>query len=113
MDGQQRFIDEDNARFAASLAAFALGQKAEEVMAAGRGRPPVSFARHVAMYLCHVALGMSLSRIARAFDKDRSTVAHGCHQVEDRREDSDFDVWIEQLEDGMRSVAALHSSRAA
>jgi chromosomal replication initiation ATPase DnaA len=65
------------------------------------------------MYLCHVALGMSLSRIARAFDKDRSTVAHGCHQVEDRREDPDFDIWIEQLEDGLRSVSPLHASHAA
>ncbi|MEL6662222.1 MAG: helix-turn-helix domain-containing protein [Pseudomonadota bacterium] len=113
MDKQQVLIDEDNARLAVSLTAFALGQRAEDILAEGRGRPAVSFARHVAMYLCHVAMNMSLARVARAFEKDRSTVAHGCHQVENRRDDPDFDQWIEQLEDGLRSVATLHASHAA
>ncbi len=113
MDKQQIIIDEDNARLAVSLVAFALGQRAEDILAEGRGRPAVSFARHVAMYLCHTAMGMSLSRVGRAFEKDRSTVAHGCHQVENRRDDPDFDSWIEQLEDGLQSVSGLHSSNAA
>lgn len=105
--------DEERAQFAASLTAFALGQRVEDILADGRGRPAISFARHVAMYLCHVALGMSLARVARAFGRDRSTIAHGCHIVEDKRDDPDFDAWIEQLEDGLRSVRELHSSRAA
>lgn len=113
MDRQQIQIDEDSARLAVSLTAFALGQRSEEILSEGRGRPAVSFARHVAMYLCHVALGMSLARVARSFEKDRSTVAHGCQQVENRRDDPDFDQWMEQLEDGLRSVAVLHSGRAA
>lgn len=110
---QQRLEDEDCAHLAAGLTAFALGLRAEDILSPGRGRPAISFARHVAMYLCHVGLSMSLARIARAFDRDRSTVAHGCHQVEDRRDDPDFDAWIEQLEDGMCSVLPLHASRAA
>jgi len=86
---------------------------AEDILQPGRGTPAVSFARQVAMYLSHVALGMSLARVARAFERDRSTVAHGCHIVEDRRDDPDFDQWIEQLEDGLRSVIPLHSKSVA
>lgn len=113
MDKKQILIDGDSARLAISLTAFALGQRAEEIMAEGRGRPAVSFARHVSMYLCHTALGMSLARVARAFEKDRSTVAHGCHLVENRRDDPDFDQWIEQLENGLHSVSTLHFTHAA
>lgn len=105
--------DEDCSRLAVSLTAFALGVSSEDILQTGRGTPAVSFARQVAMYLSHVALGMSLARVARAFERDRSTVAHGCHIVEDRRDDPDFDVWIEQLEDGLRSVIPLHGDRAA
>ncbi len=98
---------------AAGLAAYALGLRTDEILAEGRGSPAISFARQVAMYLCHVGLGMSLARVARAFDRDRSTVAHGCHMVEDRRDDADFDAWLEQVEDGLRSVVPLHGSRVA
>ena len=105
--------DEDCARLAVSLTAFALGVPGDDILQVGRGTPAVSFARQVAMYLSHVALGMSLARVARAFERDRSTVAHGCHIVEDRRDDPDFDVWIEQLEDGLRSVIPLHAENAA
>lgn len=105
--------DEGSVHLAVGLTAYALGLRAEDILAPGRGRPATSFARHVSMYLCHVAFGMSLSRLARAFDRDRSTVAHGCHQVENRRDDPDFDAWIEQLEDGLRSVAPLNETYAA
>lgn len=113
MSKTQIVHDEERAQLAASLIAFALGQRVEEILAEGRGRPAISFARHVAMYLCHVAMDMSLARVARAFGRDRSTVAHGCHIVEDKRDDADFDAWMEQLEDGLRSIKELHSSRAA
>lgn len=113
MNAVDRQHDRDSAKFAVSLVAYALGQSSEEIMAPGRGRPAVSFARQVSMYLCHVAYEMSLARAAHAFERDRSTIAHGCHAVEDRRDDPDFDAWIEQLEDGLRSVAPLHSSHAA
>lgn len=105
--------DADCSRLAVSLTGFALGVSAEDILQPGRGTPAVSFARQVAMYLSHVALGMSLARVARAFERDRSTVAHGCHIVEDRRDDPDFDQWIEQLEDGLRSVIPLHSKSVA
>jgi chromosomal replication initiation ATPase DnaA len=47
---------------------------------------------------------MSLARVAIAFDRDRSTVAHACHIIEDRRDDPEFDAWIESLEDALRET---------
>lgn len=59
------------------------------------------------MYLAHVALGMSLARVAQAFERDRSTVAHACHIIEDRREEAEFNAWVECLEDGLKSLQPL------
>jgi chromosomal replication initiation ATPase DnaA len=113
VDKRERLKDEDGAHLAAGLTAYALGLRTDSILASGRGSPAEAFARQIAMYLCHVGLGMSLARVARAFDRDRSTVAHGCHAVEDRRDDPDFDAWMEQVEDGLRSVVPLHHARAA
>tara|TARA_R110000787_G_scaffold78883_9_gene172281 strand:- start:1502 stop:1726 length:225 start_codon:yes stop_codon:yes gene_type:complete len=69
-------------------------------------------ARHIAIYLTHVALGMSLARVARAFDRDRSTIAYACHLIEDKRDDTDFDGWLEQLLLGLSSVVLLSKAPA-
>jgi len=50
-----------------------------------------SYGRQLAMYICHVAFGMSLTRIGRAFRRDRSTVSWALHAFEDRCGDPDFD----------------------
>jgi len=99
--------DEDRAYLAGALTAYALGLKAEEVLSGGRGSPAEARARQVAMYLLRASLGMSLSRVARAFGRDRSMVAHACHVIEDLRDDPDFDLWVEQLSVGLCSVSVL------
>lgn len=63
-----------------------------------RGRAEVALARQVAMYLAHVACGMSLTDVGRMFSRDRTTVAHACAVIEDRRDDKVFDRAIELLE---------------
>jgi chromosomal replication initiation ATPase DnaA len=68
------------------------------LMAPSRGSPRVSLARQVAMYLCHVAFAMSFAAIGRAFGRDRTTVAHACRVIEDRRDDIWFDRRIAALE---------------
>jgi hypothetical protein len=50
-------------------------------------------------------LGMSMTRVAIGFGRDKSTAARACRLVEDYREDPDFDTWIDQLAVGLRSVA--------
>lgn len=105
--------DEDRAYLAGALVAYALGLKAEAVLAAERGNPVHARARHMAMYLTHTACGMSLARVARAFGRDRSTVSHACRIIEDYREDADFDIWIEQLSAGLQSMVVLGAAEAA
>lgn len=101
--GKPQGQDEASGRLAIALARYALGLGDEPAPPAGRrGSPRAAQARQVAMYLCHVALGMSLSRVGAAFGRDRSTVAYACHAMEERRDDPDFDDWIGDLEEAMR-----------
>tara|TARA_R110002110_G_scaffold7408_1_gene37388 strand:- start:409 stop:753 length:345 start_codon:yes stop_codon:yes gene_type:complete len=104
--------DGDRAYLAAALTAYALGLKLETILSLERGRPIEARARHIAIYLTHVALGMSLARVARAFDRDRSTIAYACHLIEDKRDDTDFDGWLEQLLLGLSSVVLLSKAPA-
>lgn len=94
-----KHIDDDAAaRLAASVASYGLDVPLEDILMSDRGSNAVAFARQVAMYLCHVGFQLSVARIARAFGRDRSTVSHAFHNVEDRREEPQFDLWIGALE---------------
>jgi len=65
-------------------------------------KAPVAFARQLAMYLCHVVADMSLRDVAQEFRRDRTTVSHACHAIEDRRECPIFDRQIEHLENELQ-----------
>ncbi len=69
-----------------------------ELSRQSRGRAKVALARQVAMYVAHVACGLSFTEIGSLFDRDRTTVAHACGIVEDRRDDPMFDTVVELLE---------------
>ena len=105
--GSQQRIDRNNAYLAARLVGYALELKAENILMRDRGPRDMVQARQVAMYLTHVGLEMSLSRVANAFERDRSTVAHACHKIEEMRDEAEFDAWIETLEKGLMTVAPL------
>lgn len=96
--------DRATARLAADVASYALEVPGEEIFDLRRGTGAAAFARQVAVYLCHVGFEMSLARIATAFGRDRSTIAHACHAIEDRREDEQFDAWIGGLEAMLRQA---------
>jgi chromosomal replication initiation ATPase DnaA len=101
---KRRADDEAAARLAAEVAGYGLGVPGDEILSLARGAAETAFARQVAMYLCHVAFALSLSRVAVAFGRDRSTVAHACHAIEDRRDDEPFDAWIGALEGSLREA---------
>ncbi len=63
-----------------------------------RGKAEIAFARQVAMYLAHVAWGLSYTEVGRIFQRDRTTVAHACSLVEDRRDDVRIDRTLDLLE---------------
>ena len=62
-------------------------------------------ARHITMDLACSGFGMSLARVADGFGRDWSTIARARRLVEDYRKDPDFDIWVDQLAQGLRSVA--------
>ena len=71
----------------------------EELEARTRCQADVAFARQIAMYLAHTTLRLLMTEVGLGFGRDRTTVAHACAVVEDRRDDKAFDALMIQLED--------------
>jgi Bacterial dnaA protein helix-turn-helix len=69
-----------------------------DLEAATRGKKEVAFARQVAMYLAHITCGLTLTETGQLFMRDRTTVAHACSLVEDRRDDASFDLALDFLD---------------
>ena len=92
---------EDHNRARLTVAAVALEFGVPElnlVAEKRRGNTQHCFARQVAMYLLHVTFNINLTRTAQLFYKDRSTVSHACHVVEDSRDDPVFEQKLQRLE---------------
>ena len=107
MERAARQKDELNVRLAAGITGFSLGIPSEAILNGEQREHRIARARQVAMYLSHVVLGMSLARIAAATGRDRSTVAYGCHKIEDFRDDPRMDDWLDDLEIRLRGAAGL------
>jgi hypothetical protein len=63
-----------------------------------RGRAPAALARQTAMYLAHVAFGLTFTRVGICFGRDRTTVRHACAVIEDRRDDPVQEFALSALE---------------
>ena len=74
------------------------GVPQEDLSKRSRGKAPVALARQVAMYIAHVACRLSLTDVGLIFARDRTTVAHACAVVEDKRDDPVFDRALELME---------------
>ncbi len=61
-------------------------------------RADIALARQVAIYVAHVGLAETLTAAGRRFGRDRSTAAHACRRVEDRRDDPCFDGLVAGIE---------------
>jgi chromosomal replication initiation ATPase DnaA len=91
---------------AAVAAVFAV--PVAHLRAARRGTAPVAFARQTAIYLAHTVLGLSYTAIARAVGRDRTTVAHACRILEQRRDDPAIDAIVGRLEHAIDGGADEH-----
>ena len=85
----------------AVLRAFSL--KISSLRSHNRGRAEIAFARQVAIYVAHVQLGLTLTEAARMFGRDRTTAAHACRTVEDRRDDRLIDLKLEAIEHSIQN----------
>jgi len=103
--GQRRLPNRERAVLS-SIVAGAFGVSAIDVCAPQRGRANVALARQTALYLSHVVLGMTLSGAGRLYGRDRTTAAHACRLVEDRRDEPGFDRLLSVLENTVRAQIA-------
>jgi chromosomal replication initiation ATPase DnaA len=71
----------------------------DALRAPSRCRADVAFARQTSMYLAHVVLGLSYCETGAAFRRDRTTAAHACRLVEERRDDPELDRLLHVLEE--------------
>jgi chromosomal replication initiation ATPase DnaA len=95
------------------LVARTRGVAISQMLGRNRGRADVAAARQLAMYLCHVGLGRSLTEVGRFFGRDRTTVAHACIQVEDMRDVPRIDAAITALEQEMEARGYLREDGGA
>ena len=84
----------------------------KELRSAERGNNHVARIRQFGMYIAHTMFGLSMSEVAYAFCRERTTVKHACHLIEDMRENekfdsnvSDFEYLVRSLYPGIGSVA--------
>lgn len=81
-----------------TVTAAAFGVPVDDLHAPSRCGAPVAFARQSAIYLAHVVLGLNYTAAGRLFGRDRTTAAHACQRVEERRDDPAIDRLLEMLE---------------
>lgn len=74
------------------------GVELEALGQVSRGVARIALARQVAMYIAHVGCGLTMRQAGELFGRDRTTVAHACLTVENRRDDPMFDRALDLLE---------------
>ncbi|MEQ1769157.1 MAG: helix-turn-helix domain-containing protein [Devosia sp.] len=96
---QRRRIESDaRAVVVFDLVAAATGVPVARLMQLGRGTVTVSEARNLAMYMLHVALGLSYAEVATLLGLNRSTIAYACARIEDERDNNGFNEMLDTLE---------------
>jgi chromosomal replication initiation ATPase DnaA len=107
--GVASHLAESNCRLIEYEVAAAFAVPADKLRVRHRGTASIAFARQTAMYLAHVALGLSYTQIGEAFRRDRTTAAYACREVERRRDDPRLDSLLGRLE---KAIAEKVSSPA-
>lgn len=80
------------------IAAALFNVSGRELRSPARSVQSVSRVRQIAMYITHVVLGLSMREVGDGFGRDRTTVLYACHQIEDLREDEEFDDIVARVE---------------
>jgi chromosomal replication initiation ATPase DnaA len=82
-----------------------------EIRQIGRTATSIARVRQIGMYVCHVAIGLTMQDVAAGFMRDRSTVVHACHLIEDMRDDTEFDAIIGTIERIAQAAFGAFSER--
>ncbi|MCO5063140.1 MAG: chromosomal replication initiator DnaA [Rhizobiaceae bacterium] len=70
----------------------------KELKASHRTSHSIAQVRQIAMYVAHVVMRLTMKEVGLGFDRDRTTVLYACHQVEDMRDDIEFDQMVARAE---------------
>lgn len=76
------------------IAAALFNVSSKDLRRGGRTALGVARVRQIAMYVAHVALRLTMADVGRGFGRDRTTVVHACHLIEDLRDDAEFDRMV-------------------
>lgn len=110
--GRRRFADPDRVCAVCDgvidIAAALFDVSGRELRHPRRTSLDVSRVRQIAMYVTHVSLGMSMRDVGLGFGRDRTTVLHACHMIEDMRDDREFDAIVATTE---RVISAAFGAR--
>ena len=82
-----------------------------EIRQSGRSVASINRVRQIGMYVSHVIVGLTMQEVALGFMRDRSTVVHACHLIEDMRDDSEFDGIISTIERIAQAAFGAFSER--
>jgi hypothetical protein len=80
------------------LLAIFFNVSSRQLRSAKRASLSISRVRQIGMYIAHVTLGMKMTAVGAGFGRDKSTVVHACHTIEDLRDDEDFDLIVARVE---------------
>ncbi len=78
-----------------------------QLRAPNRSATDIARIRQIGMYVAHVTLGVKMADVAAGFARNKSTVVHACHLIEDMREDADFDRIIAKVEEIVRIAFSI------
>lgn len=90
------------------IVAALFGVSSRDLRRPGRSNTATSRVRQIGMYVAHVVLRLNMTEVGRGFGRDRTTVQHACHLVEDLRDNEEFDRLVVMTE---RVVAAAFRGR--
>lgn len=99
------------ARLVVAVTAAQYNVKISDLTYRTRGLARFALARHVAMYLMNVVLGMTFTDIGTCFRRDRTSISHACARIEDLRDDPQFDAELSQMEGLVGIVASSRDPR--
>ncbi len=101
---QDVLTDAAMARLVEAATASAAHVSPSRLRSPRRGTRSDARTRQTAMYLAHVAFGLSFTRVGICFGRDRTTVRHACAVIEDRRDDAGHDLALAALEAGLQAL---------
>lgn len=86
------------AQFVNQMVAATVDLPPEKLLQCNRGKASAARARQISIYLMHTTLSFSYTEIGKIYSKDRTTISHACHVIEDLRDNESFDLKLNRLE---------------